>query len=403
MSKYSDPKTGLSGSYATYKRNEGRVKDIKNNLIEQTGYQLNFQNRSRRNYFPIVGKGPGSWQIDLMFFKPPWKGIENILCCVNVNTRYAYCYCFKNKSDTYIYVKKFLEDAKKDERPVNFIQSDNGTEFLNKKVSPIIKQFGVEHETVNPADHTGQGIVERFNGTLRRLIILYINSNDNNNWVSVFDDLVYNYNHRYHSSLGTSPINMNELIAVNMKREQWEKAQKDYDKIKIGDQVRLLKNRDIFDKGRLLWSTKVYNVIGKEGHLVQLNDGNYYTHYQVQVIKGGGDAGEEHEKAQKQYKKEKKIIRALAKEGILETGDRVEIKPRGKREKKVEDYIGRTYRRKYGRKYYEGRVIEYEGDDGGREVPTWIVEYPENIKDKNILDGRFERVSKNELEIYSKK
>ena len=181
------------------------------------------------------------------------------------------------------------------------------------------------------------------------------------------------------------------------------KAQKDYDKIKIGDQVRLLKNRDIFDKGRLLWSTKVYNVIGKEGHLVELNDGNYYTHYQVQVIKGGGDAGEEHEKAQKQYKKEKKIIRALAKEGILETGDRVEIKPRGKREKKVEDYIGRTYRRKYGRKYYEGRVIEYEGDDGGREVPTWIVEYPENIKDKNILDGRFERVSKNELEIYSKK
>ena len=385
MGDFKDPKTGLSSAYATYQRNGGKLKDVKNELVKQVGYQLNKQNKPRRHYFPIIGDGPGSWQIDLMEYNPSYHGFKIILCCVNVNTRYAYCYAFKKKSETNIFVKQFLEDAEKDKRLVKYIQSDNGSEFLNYKVKPIFKEYDIEHSTVNVGDHRGQGIVERFNQTIRRLITLYINSNDNNNWVEAFPDLVYNYNHRYHSALGTSPIDTNELIAVHQKVDQAKLAQIDYDKIKVGDIVRVLKNKGEFDKGRLLWSTKVYKVDEKVGNLIKLDNGLKYKHYEVQVV-NGSDAGNDHEKIEKEHKKRHKIIRALNKEGIIGDGDTVQFTTREKRERAKDTYVGRTFRRKYGKKIYEGKVVKYLPKDGDDEE-GWEIKYNEPIKHKNIDGG----------------
>ena len=390
---FSNAKNGLSGVYSTFKRSGLDLKNVKEQLNAQGGYQQNKQ-ILHPHFFPIWGHGVGSYQADLLFL-PSYNKVNTVLCCINVNTRYAYAYEIRSKSGTYEALKQFIEDSNHDNRECHFLQTDSGTEFKNYKVQELMNKNNVKYNYVDPEDHAGQGKVERFNQTLRRLVTLYISSNNNNDWVSVLKDLVYNYNHRYHRALGCTPEEANEATQIEKQMEQYNNAKNDFDKYKIGMTVRILKNKKRFDKGRQKYSTSVYTIQNIQGHLIEVN-GDWYKHYQLQLVTGSSNA-DDFEKEQTKQKKENKILRALAKEGLIKTGDQVEIKPRGKREKKVDDYIGRTYRRKFGRKYYEGRVIEYEGDG------DWIVQYNEEIKDKNILDGKFERVNKNELELYSKK
>jgi hypothetical protein len=322
--KFNDAKTGLSSAYAIYLRSGGKLKTVKEELTKENGYQLNKQT-TKINYFPIIGPGLGSWQIDLMFVSPPYRGTGIILCCVNVNNRYAYCYAMKSKKQTTEYLEKFLEDAKKERRPVKFIQSDKGSEFLNSKVNKLFNTYNIKHETVNVGDHAGQAIVERFNGTLRRLIILYISSNNNNNWVDVLHDLVENYNTRFHSSLKTSPINADETLAAAQKYDKYLLAKRDFDKIKINDKVRVLKEKDVFDKGKKQWSTTVYSVEGKQNSLIKLDNGLYYKHYQLQIV-NGDNTDDEFEKHIVKQKKQMKIVRALNKEGIISDGSTVIFK-----------------------------------------------------------------------------
>lgn len=391
--EFQDPKTGLSGIYATYKRNKLKFKDVSNILHDNTGYQLNKQIKNTA-YFPITGRGEGSYQADLMFL-PSYKGIGICLCCINVNTRYAYVYAMRNKAETLKYIEEFVKQADFEGRPVIFLQTDNGSEFVNSKAKQFYSENEIKFNAVAPGDHAGQGKVERFNQTFRRLVNLYISSNNTNDWVQVLDDLLYNYNHRYHRSLGCSPIEANEKTEIVAQMKQYMAAKIAFDKYKIGDKVRILKNKDVFDKGRQNWGTKIYKIDDIRGHLLSVND-KWLKSYQLQIIKNGADAADDFEVVAKQDKKEKKIVRALRKEGIIRNDDVLHIERR-KREKKVDDYIGRKYRRKYGKKYYVGKVIEFEGDG------DWIVEYDEEIKDKNILDKKYERVTKTELDLYSKK
>jgi transposase InsO family protein len=53
------------------------------------------------------------------------------------------------------------------------IQSDNGSEFLNKSFQALLKSFKVQHTTAQVGDHNRQGIIERFNRTIEAMIAKY--------------------------------------------------------------------------------------------------------------------------------------------------------------------------------------------------------------------------------------
>ena len=63
---FSNAKTGLSGVYSTFKRSGLNLKDVKEQLNAQGGYQQNKQ-ILHPHYFPIWGHGAGSYQADLLF------------------------------------------------------------------------------------------------------------------------------------------------------------------------------------------------------------------------------------------------------------------------------------------------------------------------------------------------
>ena len=363
MANFGNAINGLSGINATQKRLGGKLADIENALKAQHGYQLNYQS-NRINYFPILSYKKGSWQMDLMF-PPKFNKIGVILCCIDISTRYLYAYCYNTVDQTFNYIKKFLEDAERDKRKVSYIQMDRGPEFTNKKVQELFKDL--DYRYVNVGDKRAQGMVERVNETLRRLITNYISANNTNDWVSVFDDLVYNYNHRYNRGLGGIPSSANYNTANLKELVKLKLAQTDFNKFKIGNSVRVLQRKEKFQKGRQTWSHEVYIIKGIKGNKFLLNDDELYRHWELQkVISGSTDAKADYHEKQLKDKKDRRVTRSLNKEGIegnFEVFD-------------GEKYVGTKIRKKFGNKYYDGVIVGYKKSRGDPTLASdWKVKY----------------------------
>lgn len=391
MVDFANAKTGLSGIYSTYKRNNLKLVDVKNKLQEQNGYQINKQ-VLKTNYFPISGRGAGSYQADLMFL-PAYKGVGICLCCINVNTRYAYVEPLRNKTKVRDALESIIKKAGEDDRPIIYLQTDRGSEFNNVKVKELLSDYDITYNYVNVADHAGQGKIERFNQTLRRLINLYISSNNNNDWVSVLPDLVYN--NRYHRMLESSPAEANEQTEIVKQMKQYEQAKQDFLKYHIGDEVRIIKEKNVFDKGRQDWGTDVFKIEGIKGNLIQVND-RLYKHYELQLVKGSSVKDDFKKELDKQ-KKEKKIIRTLHAEGIIDDGDSVIFKKKIIKEKIAfdESLIGRKIKRTIGKDktIYEGTITEID-----KEGPYYyLVQYDDLPRGR---DSKIEYMNNTEIKKY---
>ena len=382
MENYYNPKLGLSSAYKIYKGQHGlTLNQVKDTIQTYEPVQLNKQ-IGKIEYYPIVGHGPNSYQADLMLLDPD-DGYNCILCIINVITRVAYCYALKKKSDvkndselvkdTY----RGLKDFYKTVPDVEHLQTDAGTEFVNSKVKELFSDIDYYATSVK----TAQGKVERFNQTLRRLITIYQSAYKTTKWVKVLPDLVYNYNHRFHRSIGCSPIECNEEFQFAKEMERYDIPNQKVLIFKKGDKVRILLNKDLFDKGRAEWSSKVYRVDKIDGHRI-IVDGEPYQYYQLQKIEGVHtklfDNNEEVDKVG--IKKVKKVVRDLNKEGIAKYN-----KP-GLKEQEV---VGKRVRVKYD-KSLVGRLIDRGNGETGKIVEydpegdyKWFVKYDKKAKLKH--------------------
>ena len=150
------------------------------------------------------------------------------------------------------------------QKPI-LIQSDNGTEFLNKSFQGLLKSANVRHITVDVGNHRRQGVVERFNK--ENLISRYQESRNTNRYIEILDDLVYNYNHSYHRAINETPekkyhLNLNSGIIKTFPFNI---------QINIGDRVRILKDKTTFQKGyEPIFSKTIYIVYSGDGYTFKL-------------------------------------------------------------------------------------------------------------------------------------
>jgi Integrase core domain len=322
-----DPKVGLSSALAFMKRARQAgysSKEITDFIKRQKVAQIHKEVHRPTEFFPLTGRGSGSYQMDFMFMYNPRNRKENlpILNIINNNSRKLYAYVLKDRSEKQVLegLNKWLNEV---QEPPQFLQSDNEKAFTSKKVGDLLGSHDIIQGFVEPEDHRGQGIVERVHQTLRRLFTLYEEAY-NKPWLDGFQDLVYNYNHRVNRSIGMEPAEATEAAGSLARLKQYLAAEKDFKRFRIGDKVRKqMYNKDInlFDKGRTKWSKRVYTITGTNGyHLYQLNDDSLVPHYELQLIHG---EPEEHipieqpiAELQQQAKKAKKSTRALNKESI---------------------------------------------------------------------------------------
>ena len=98
-------------------------------------------------------------------------------------------------------------------------------------------------------------IAERFIGALKTKIYKYMRAISKNVYINKLDDIVKEYNNKYHTSIKMKPVDVKDKTYINVKKETNDKNPK----FKVGDHVRVSKYKNIFAKGYMTnWSEKIF-------------------------------------------------------------------------------------------------------------------------------------------------
>ena len=106
--------------------------------------------------------------------------------------------------------------------------------------------------------------VERFNRSLRELMMKEFVKNNNTVWYNLLPNLIKTYNNRYHHTIKMKPIDVNKSNEKYIKNNfyTYNKANK-ISKFKVNDLVRIsLKRRELFDKptSNIKWSEELFKI-----------------------------------------------------------------------------------------------------------------------------------------------
>ena len=93
-------------------------------------------------------------------------------------------------------------------------------------------------------------IIERFNRSLRELMMKEFVKNNNTIWYDILPNLIKTYNDRYHHTIKMKPIDVNKSNEKHIKNTIYSyNITNRIPKFKINDIVRIsLKRRELFDK-----------------------------------------------------------------------------------------------------------------------------------------------------------
>ena len=132
-------------------------------------------------------------------------GTTFLLTVIDVFSKRAWCIPLKNKSAASL-VAAFTQ-LLRERQPIT-LQTDKGSEFLNRSLQKLLKQYGVHHFSTHN-EETKASIVERFNRTLKTRMWRYFTKNQSVRYLDVLQDFVRSYNKTYHRSIGMAPSEVN--------------------------------------------------------------------------------------------------------------------------------------------------------------------------------------------------
>ena len=220
--------------------------------MSQDAYTLH--KTARRNFkrnHVIVGGIDEQWQMDLVdmqSLKQYNDGYRYLLVCIDVFSKYAWIVPIKSKTGPAL-VEDFKVILSSDRKP-NKIMTDEGTEFFNNSFQTLLKNKDIEiFNTFN----NNASVVERVIRTFKTKMWRYFTAKKTMRYLDMLPELVYSYNHSKHRSIRT------KLALVNSENEDevfhtlygsvLDNVHLAKYKFNIGDQVRVSKIKQKFDKG----------------------------------------------------------------------------------------------------------------------------------------------------------
>ena len=143
-----------------------------------------------------------------------------------------------------------------------YIWSDREPAFLSKEMQKFFKNNNVTIYHTN--SHLKAVVIERFNRSLRELMMKEFVKNNNIVWYNILPKLIKIYNNRYHSTIKMKPIQVNKSNEKYIKENiyTYNKTSK-IPRYKIDDLVRIsLKRRPIFDKAsaNIKWAEELFKI-----------------------------------------------------------------------------------------------------------------------------------------------
>ena len=259
--------------------------DVKQRLVTELHKptRINF---IRRN---VIIKGLNeTLQADLVEMIPYSK--ENrqhkyILVVIDVFSKYVWAVAVKNKSAKDVTEAMHTILKKIQPKPKN-IHTDLGKEFYNSLFGELMKKYSINHYSTFSVKKAS--IVERVNRTLKSAMWKVFSYQGSYKWLEVLPKIVDKYNSTIHSTIHMKPKDVNKKNERQLLKTAYNKIKKvdlNSIKYKVGDKVRLSKQRSIFHKGYMpKWTTEVFTV--KEIKLT--NPITYHLQDQHgEIIRGG--------------------------------------------------------------------------------------------------------------------
>ena len=195
-----------------------------------------------------------------------------------------YVWGFPLKTKTIKDIKPCFEKIFKERKPL-YIWSDQESSFFSKEMLKFFEDNKVK--IYHTYSNLKAVVIERFNRSLRELMMKEFVKNNNTIWYNILDELIKKCNNRYHNTIKMKPINVNKSNEKHIKDSIYKyNITNKKPKYKINDLVRIsLKRRELFDKptGNIKWSEELFKIF-------KINKSNVIT-YQLkdmndEIIKG---------------------------------------------------------------------------------------------------------------------
>ena len=253
-------------------------------------YQLHKRVIRAETVNPVVPKGPLQYyQIDLIdMSKYTWEnnGYAWIMTIIDCFTKKAYAAPLKNKEAETVAVAltRWLDSLP---QLPKVIQSDRGSEFISGQFQGILLGKNIKQQLSLAHTPESQANIERFNGTLKRMLQSYFTTYGQNVWVDLLTKVIQNYNSSTHATIGMAPNVAVHHTPTVKKRIEARAAEKvaeapKYPPLDRGDTVRLSLQtttdyrKDTFRKKYLTqWTTELYRVVAVIPPASPLTSGKY--------------------------------------------------------------------------------------------------------------------------------
>ena len=197
--------------------------------------------------------------IEYRMYKRQNKGYSYILLVIDAFSKVVYTAPMKHKdaTSTFQAFESIFDNFT--EYPINLC-TDEGKEFFNSKVRALFLMYGINHYAIPTKSLSKASVAERAIRTIKQRLQKYFGFKKNNRWVDVIDQVTLNYNNTPHRSIGMAPLEVN-----GENRDEVYKRLYPYRKLtvvcrlKLGDKVRKIREKTIFEKGYTAnWSEEIF-------------------------------------------------------------------------------------------------------------------------------------------------
>ena len=194
--------------------------------------------------------------VEMQKFAKLNKGYRYLLTCIDIFSKYSWVIPLKDKKG--INVKNGLQKIFIQRSP-KFLWTDRGKEFYNKQVQDLLNENNIQLYSTNNSE-IKSSVIERFNRTFKNMMFKKFTENNNTIFYNIIDDLVNEYNNKYHSTIKMSPIQGSKKINEKKIKNiyNFDKTKKP-GKFKIGDRVRISLKKNIFEKSyETNWTEEIF-------------------------------------------------------------------------------------------------------------------------------------------------
>jgi len=269
--QYFNPK--LSGSFSgvsTFLKNrkfkdKRKVEEVLNTLREYVLHKPAPSKFKRRKVFiPFIDHQWAMDLIDMQKFKKQNKGYRYIVVIIDGFSKYLFTVPIKDKTGKTL-TRIFLKILKDSKRKPNFLQVDQGVEFVNRSFQAMLKKEGIT--MFHTFSKLKAVLAERVIRTLRSKIERYCTHTRDTKYIDALPLLTSSYNSTYHSSIKMAPRQVSKENEADVWLNLYNKMlMEDINhpanpKLKVNDLVLISREKLTFEKGyKQNWSEEIFRV-----------------------------------------------------------------------------------------------------------------------------------------------